>query len=137
MQANHFPELKSSLNPVAIKSQQKKQITRLLVRNGADTIVLKTEEIALFFTTAKVVFAIDKENNKYIVDKNLSVLMGELDNKSFFRANRQYILNINFIRSFQTHKRVKIVVALILLTARHTIIISQEQCSQFKKWILD
>lgn len=111
--------------------------SRILVRKGIENITLPLQEIVLFFTENKVAYAVDSSGRKYMVDKNLSDLEEELDNKSFFRANRQYILNIDYIKSFKSYERVKLWVDLTLPGLDHPIIVSQETAPLFRKWLLE
>jgi DNA-binding LytR/AlgR family response regulator len=68
-------------------------------------------------------------------DHNLTELEDALDQASFFRANRQYIININYIRGFKAYEKVKLQVDLTLPDLNHCIIISQEMAPQFKEWM--
>ena len=108
---------------------------RLIVKKGIENIALRTDDIVLMYTEEKLVFAIDKEGKKYIVDKKLSELEIELDHNIFFRANRQYIVNIGFIKSYKTYERVKLQVDLLTPNLNHHIVVSQEMAPFFKKWI--
>jgi len=108
---------------------------RILVRKGAENISLRLEEVVLFYTENKVVFVVDRQGRKYIFDRNLSDLEGELDHQQFFRVNRQYIVNIDFIRSYKTYEKVKLKIDLSLEAGGHVIVVSQETAPLFKKWI--
>jgi DNA-binding LytR/AlgR family response regulator len=110
---------------------------RILVRKGIENITMQLCEIVLFFTENKIVHAIDRNGRKYMVDKNLSDLEEELDKSVFFRANRQYILNINYIKSFKPYERVKLWVDLTLTDLDHSIIVSQETAPMFRRWLLE
>jgi len=109
--------------------------TRFIVKWGTDHIALPVHDIALFYTRNKVVYAIDKTGKKYIIDKTMSELESELDKKTFFRANRQYIININYIKGFSPYERVKLEVELLLPDFTDVIIISQDTAPIFKLWI--
>jgi DNA-binding LytR/AlgR family response regulator len=89
----------------------------------------------LFFTENKLVYVIDKNARKYLVDKNLSDLEVELDAKTFFRVNRQFIVNINYIRSFKAYERVKLQIELTVSDLNYFIVVSQETAPFFRKWI--
>ena len=91
--------------------------------------------MVLFFTENKIVYVIDKTGRKYLIDKNLSDLEVELDNKTFFRVNRQYIININYIRSFKAYERVKLQIELTVTDLNYFIVVSQETAPLFRKWI--
>lgn len=110
---------------------------RILLRKGIENLTLPLSEIVLFYTENKIVHAIDRNGRKYMVDKNLSDLEAELDDQTFFRANRQYILNIDFIKSFKPYERVKLWVDLTLPDIDHSIIVSQETAPLFRKWLLE
>lgn len=118
-----------------LAEQMKKRKTRLIVKKGMENIALRLDDVALIYTESKVVFVIANNEKKYIYDKNLSELEQELDKSIFFRANRQCIVNINYIRGFKTFEKVKLQVDLTFPTLPHKIIVSQETAPQFKKWI--
>ena len=109
--------------------------TRLLVQKGVEFIALKIEDIVLLYTENRLVYAIDKNEKKYIVNKKLNQLEEELNTKTFFRANRQCIISIHYTRSFRTYERVKLVVDLNLINFKFPVIISQENAANFRKWI--
>jgi DNA-binding LytR/AlgR family response regulator len=122
----------SKLNPFL---QPKK--TRLVVKKGIESIALPFDDIVLFFTENKVVYVIDKTGKKYLSDKNLGDLEMELDKNKFFRANRQYIVNINYIRSFKPYEKVKLQIDLATTDINHAIIVSQETAPIFRKWVYE
>ena len=109
---------------------------RLIVKKGIENIALKTEDIALIFTENKIVFVIDGQTGKkYISDKNLAELEADLDKNIFFRANRKYIISINFLKAFRTFEKVKLSVDLNLPENGHQIVISQDTAKSFKRWV--
>ena len=118
-----------------LKGFRQKTRSRLIVKKGIENVALKTDDIVVIYTEEKLVFAIDKEGKKYIVDKKLAELEMELDTNIFFRANRQYIVNIGFIKSYKTYERVKLQVDLSMPNLNHHIVVSQEMAPFFKKWI--
>lgn len=118
-----------------METTMKKKRSRLIVQRGSENFALRMEELAFFYTENKIVFVIDCLGKKYICDKNLSELEEELHENTFFRANRQFIINVNFIRGFRIYEKVKLQVDMIISTNHHPIIISQEMAPVFKKWI--
>jgi DNA-binding LytR/AlgR family response regulator len=116
--------------------KQKKK-SRMVVRKGIENISLTLQDIALFYTENKIVYVIDKTGKKYLSDKNLSELEEELDPDLFFRANRQYIVNINYVKGYKAYEKVKLQVDLTLPEINHCIIISQETAPAFRKWMYD
>ncbi|HTR27838.1 MAG TPA: LytTR family DNA-binding domain-containing protein [Puia sp.] len=116
-------------------SRADRKRSRILVRKGAEFQTVRIEDAGYFFTEHKLIFLVDKENRKYMAEKsNLSELEEELDRNLFYRANRKYIINANYIKRFKPLEKSKISVELTL-PVNEEIIISQENSASFKKWI--
>ncbi|HVG40017.1 MAG TPA: LytTR family DNA-binding domain-containing protein [Chitinophagaceae bacterium] len=131
-----FSQSSSPLNNL-LKQFPVKKKTRLVVKRGLDHIFLHLDDVVLFYTENKVVFVVDKNGKKYLVDKNLGDLEMELDETIFFRANRQYLVNINYIKGYKTYERVKLQADLTINNTDHCIVISQETAPHFKKWLYE
>ncbi len=114
-----------------------RQKSRLLVKKGLEHILLRIEDVILFYTENKIVFVIDRFSKKYILDKTLTELETELDEKMFFRANRQYIVNLNYVKGFKPFEKVKLLIDLNTPEINHSIIVSQETAQTFRKWMRD
>jgi DNA-binding LytR/AlgR family response regulator len=108
---------------------------RLIVKKGMENILLKLEDVVLFYTDSKIVYSLDKNGKKYICEENLSQLEYLLDDYQFFRANRQYIINSEYVKSYKTYEKVKLIVTMLLPELIHEIIISQETAPAFRQWI--
>ena len=114
---------------------QDKKKTRIIVKRGVEFQAIRTEDIVYFFTEHKLVFLVDKDNRKYMAEaNNLAELEEELDNNQFYRANRKYIVNANYIKRFKPLERSKISVEMTL-PLDEEIVVSQENSGAFKKWI--
>ncbi|MEO7047321.1 MAG: LytTR family transcriptional regulator DNA-binding domain-containing protein [Ferruginibacter sp.] len=133
---NHFLKYKYNFQffnaPHPLESRKK---TRILVKKGIVNFALRLEDIILFYTKNKAIYALDKFSKKYLIDKTLSELDNEMDKAIFFRANRQCLININFIKSFKTFQRVKLLVDISVPDFDYPIIISQHAAPTFRKWI--
>jgi DNA-binding LytR/AlgR family response regulator len=129
----HFSNQSSLDNLVQYVASRKK--TRLIVKKGMENISLRLEDIVLFFTENKIVYVVDQWGKKYLVDRNLGELEEDLDGAIFFRANRQYIVNINYIKGFKPYEKVKLQVDLAIPDLNYSIIISQETAPAFRKWM--
>lgn len=109
--------------------------SRLVVKRGLEYISLKLDDIVLFYTENKLVFVTDVNGKKYIAENNLSDLEEMLDQNQFFRVNRQYIVNIEFIRGYKPYEKVKLLLELNMPEINHHIVISQENSQQFRRWM--
>lgn len=108
---------------------------RLIARKGLEHVPLKLTDIALFYTENRLTFLIDREGKKYIADNNLSSLEQELDKSKFYRANRQYIINIDYIKGYKTTEKVKISVEMSVDSIKAPVMISQDSAADFREWI--
>jgi DNA-binding LytR/AlgR family response regulator len=133
MLERHFGN-ENSINDLLqyIKNHKKK---RIIVKKGMENISLRLDDVVLFYTENKIVYVIDRWGKKFLADKNLTELEDELDNTVYFRANRQYIININYVRGFKSYEKVKLIVDLTIPELNHCIIVSQEMAPQFREWM--
>lgn len=107
---------------------------RLLVRKGVNFIPIDTNRISYIFSEHKISFAKDNEGTIYMLDQSLSELEKMLDPKRFFRANRQYLVNLQSIKKFRSIEQSKIKLDLNPPT-KEDVIIGKENAGMFRKWI--
>jgi DNA-binding LytR/AlgR family response regulator len=117
----------------AISGLKKK--SRLIVQKGLEFVPLFIKDVVLIYTENKLTYVVDREGRKYVSEKNLADLTTLLDRERFFRANRQYILNMEFIKSYRPYGKSKLQVDVALSDNKHFIIISQENAPHFRNWI--
>ena len=98
-------------------------------------VPLRLEDIVLFYTEDKISYAVDRDGKKYICEKNLTELEELLTSGGFFRANRQYIVNAEYIRSYKTYDKVKLVIDLSIPVTENLIVVSQETAPHFRRWM--
>lgn len=108
---------------------------RIIGKTGLENVVLMVDDIAAFYTQNSLVYAISRNNKKILVDKKLNLLQAELANAGFFRISRKFLINIQFIKGYKPHKKVKLLVYLKDITIFETIEVSQDYTPAFKKWI--
>jgi DNA-binding LytR/AlgR family response regulator len=109
---------------------------RLVAFKEDESYTLKMEDIACLYSKKPYIVILDKNGQQYFYDKNLSEIEKELEETTFFRANRQYILNINYIRGYKVCDRVKLEVKLAEPIVCSPIIVSQKTAPVFKKWVI-
>jgi DNA-binding LytR/AlgR family response regulator len=135
MLEKHFTNHHSLANLMQYIGNHKKR--RMIVKKGMENISLRLDDVVLFYTENKVVYVLDRWGKKYLADKNLAELEDELDEATFFRANRQYIVNINYVKSFKAFEKVKLLIDITIPEINHSIVISQETAPAFRKWMHD
>ncbi|MBL7758914.1 MAG: response regulator transcription factor [Chitinophagaceae bacterium] len=107
---------------------------RFLIKRGADYISVKTEELAYFYATHKLVCLVDTKGQKYILDESLADIERQLDPMQFFRINRKYLVNQSAIRRIRSYPKSKLQLDLEP-TVSEEVIISQENVAGFKQWM--
>lgn len=107
---------------------------RFLVKRGTDYISVKTDDIAYFYATHKLVCMIDNKNQKFILDQSLSEIEKSLDPSQFYRVNRKYLVHLNAIKKIKCFPKSKLQLELEPLPAEE-IIISQDNVTAFKEWM--
>jgi DNA-binding LytR/AlgR family response regulator len=127
---NHF------LHPNVIAAANHRR-TRMVVKKGTGYVLLKLEDIVVIYTENKITYVVDRDGKKYVGERNLTEVESSLDKRMFFRANRQFIVNIEFIRSYKTYEKVKLQVDLTLPGLTSPIIVSQETAPQFREWVAE
>jgi two-component system response regulator LytT len=117
-----------------LSSGKKIYRSRLLVNLADGFQKVNTENIAWLISANKITTAVTFDNHHHIVDFTLDKLENELDPAMFFRANRQYILNIDSIHKVENWFNGKLIVK-TKPDAKERIVVSRERARSFKEWI--
>ncbi|GAB3555321.1 LytR/AlgR family response regulator transcription factor [Spirosoma fluminis] len=116
------------------KAQVKPFRQRFLLPYKDGYITLRVQDVDYFFSEAKLTFAHLMSGEQMIIPLTLEELEAELDPGHFFRANRQYIIQVNSIQRIHNYFNGKLKV----IAGSHTpteIIISKEKATAFKGWL--
>lgn len=119
-----------TVEPAALK-----KITRtFLTRKGREYVLLTSDSIPAFYTDNKITFAFDTTGKKFMINMTLIELENSLDPSMFFRANRQYLINRNFISRVKQLEegRFEIVIS---ATEPIQVEINQQKFSRLRQWI--
>ncbi|WP_010664304.1 LytR/AlgR family response regulator transcription factor [Marinilabilia salmonicolor] len=108
--------------------------SRLLTNLADGFQKVDTEKVAWLISANKITTAVTFDNHHHIVDYTLDKLEKELDPVIFFRANRQYILNIDAIHKVENWFNGKLIVK-TRPDAQERIVVSRERARSFKEWI--
>lgn len=97
----NLQKLLESLSP-------KTRLSRLPSRIGGKVKIIDVKEITHFFSEDKMTFAQTLEKRVLPINHSLIELEQRLEKEIFFRINRNYIININFIDDVRFANRVTI-----------------------------
>jgi DNA-binding LytR/AlgR family response regulator len=118
----------------AIRHGEKKYRRRFLVSKGAAFYKLPVEEIACFFSENRITTAATFNRQNHVVDFSLEALEEQLDPETFFRVNRQVIVNIQAIEKIENYFGGKLKVQ-INPPFEGTVVVSRLKAMDFKEWV--
>ncbi len=107
---------------------------RFLAKVGQRLFFIPTNEVAYFAADNKIVFLIDREGNRFVINTTIEKLETELNPKEFFRLNRKIIINACAIGQVKPYQSNRLKLHVKGITAQEEIIISRERVADFKQW---
>lgn len=114
----------------ALKNEYKQ---RFMVRIGDHIRSVTADEVLLFFADGRNVLLVNDQNRKSFLDYKLEELEEILDPAIFFRANRSFIININYISEVIVYSGSRLKIKM-KLEFEKDIIVSREKVATFKNW---
>ena len=123
--------MNNSLEIKSLIKEEKQKLSRILVKIGYNLKIVQTDEVSCFYSENKIVYLQTKERN-YQTDFTLDELQEVLDNKIFFRVNRQFIINSNFIKNIHTSPYYKVEME---FQPEEEITVSRDRVKDFKDWL--
>lgn len=125
-EVNHnLKEIKSLIK------EEKQKLSRILVKIGYNLKIVQTDEVSCFFSENKIVYLQTRERT-FPTDFTLDELQEVLDEKCFFRVNRQFIINSNFIKNIQTSPYYKVEME---FQPEEEISVSRDRVKDFREWL--
>jgi DNA-binding LytR/AlgR family response regulator len=113
----------------------RKKIRKRLITYVKDEIIrIDTADIAYIVLNESIVTVLTFEGKEYTVNSSLDDLIKELDNRIFYRANRQYVINVNAIESIWIYGRNQLRIQ-TKPQSTASILISKNKVAEFKKWL--
>lgn len=115
----------------ALIKEEKQKLSRIVVKIGYNLKIVQTDEVACFYSENKIVYLQTKDRN-YPSDFTLDELQEVLDSKKFFRVNRQFIINCDFVQNIHTSPYFKVELA---HQPEGEITVSRDRVRDFKDWL--
>ncbi|MCU7617563.1 LytTR family DNA-binding domain-containing protein [Chryseobacterium sp. PBS4-4] len=112
--------------------KDKTTLSRILVKIGYNLKIVQTHEVSCFFSENKIVYLQTSERS-YPSDFTLDELEEVLDEKKFFRVNRQFIINSDYIKNIHTSPNYKVE---LNFQPAEEITVSRDRVKDFKDWLV-
>lgn len=108
--------------------------SRFLARAGQKMFFVESNDVQYFQADDKIVFLVDKEGNRLVVDYTLEKLQDLLNPKEFFRLNRQVIARYTSIAQIKPYVNSRLKLLLRSGSKTEEVILSRERVHEFKQW---
>jgi two-component system response regulator LytT len=108
--------------------------TTLLVEYREKIIPLRVKDIAYFYLDKTIVKIITHSNQSFFFASSLEEVEKVLDPDLFYRANRQFLINKQFISSIERYFSRKLIAKLSVDTPE-AIMVSKAKANDFLRWI--
>ena len=115
--------------------ENRKEVKKLLVMLADKFYPLPVDDICYFYTAREKVTAYTFDGKKHPIDRTLDTLCEQLDERHFFRANRQFIISRKSVKDVDLWLGNRLSVNL-LAPVPERIIISKVKTPIFKKWLM-
>lgn len=120
-------EYKDGLSTIQYKN-------RFLAKVGQRMFFIHENEVAYFEAENKIVFLIDREGNRFVINYTVEKLEQILNPKNYFRVNRKTIVHADCIDQVKPFHNNRLKVFLKCMAPQEDIIISREKTGAFKNW---
>lgn len=108
--------------------------TRFLVKAGLQFKSVFVDDIDCFFVKEHCTFLRSVQGRSFDLDYSLEQIQGMVAPESFFRINRNYMVNIHYISTIHCYSSSRLKVELKNKTDEE-LIVSREKVSDFKEWL--
>ena len=115
--------------------RNRNDVKKLLIMLADKFYALPVNDISYFYTASEKVSAYTPDGKQHPVDRTLDTLGEQLNERLFFRANRQFIVSRKVIKDVDLWLGNRLSVNL-LLPVPERIIVSKVKAPLFKKWLM-
>lgn len=108
---------------------------RFLVKTGPALKAVPVDHVAYFLAEEGVVFLVTHLGKRFIIPDTLDQLEGQLDARSFFRINRQFILSIGAVQEIRPYFKGRLMLQVAPPVAGEALVVSAGRAPAFKHWL--
>lgn len=124
-------QLYNDLNFKNLIKEEAPKLSRIVSKIGYNLKIIQIDEVSCFYSENKIVYAQTSER-AFPTDFTLDELETVLDRNKFFRTNRQFVINLNFIKNIHTSPVFKVEMQ---FQPNEEITVSRERVKDFKDWL--
>lgn len=128
------PNYEGLLSAIASIQPANEYKNRFLAKVGQRLFFVEVNDVAFFQADNKIVYLVDKEGNRFVIDYTLEKLEAVLDQKLFFRLNRKFIVKVSAIDHIKPFYNNRLKLSVKGASSSDEMIISRERVAEFKAW---
>lgn len=117
-----------------ISSEKKEYRKRFLIQSNEAFSYLDVNDIAYFYSLQGITFGVTFSKREYPLNFSLESLKEQLNPDTFFKANRQFIINLNSIKKIHMYFQGKLKIETIPAHSED-IIVGKDKAASFKRWL--
>lgn len=117
-----------------IKNEKTEYRKRFLIQSNESFFHIPVDQIAFFYSMQGITFAVTFKKREYPVNFSLESLKEQLHPGTFFKINRQFIINIEAIKRVHTYFQGKLKLE-VHPSHSEDVIIGKDKAASFKRWM--
>lgn len=132
-----FPQVTANVVKISTVADSlvKNYRTRFLVKVGLNYNSVQTDDIECFYICERSLFLRTYGGKSYDLDYSLDQIQAMVDPNSFFRINRNYMVNIKAITNIFTYSINRLKLKLTHNDDSDDLIVSRDKVAEFKQWL--
>lgn len=134
-----YRQLSSAFSPIQIPASLevnpgRKYKDRFIGKIGQRLFFINIASIAFFEACNKIVYLVDVEGKRYVVDYRMEELSDMLDPAKFFRLNRSFIVHIQAIQQVKPYHNNRLQVFVSGASPKDELVIARDRVPEFRQW---
>ncbi len=126
----NFEDIKRLL----VSPMEREYKKRFTVKVGQHLKMIQADEVCCFFSENKGTYLRTSEGRNYLLEIPLDQLENQLAPQTFFRVNRKFYIQIDFIEDIIAYSNSRLKIKLKHFTGEE-IIVARERVKDFKNWL--
>lgn len=107
---------------------------RFLGKVGQRLFFIDVKNIAFFEADNKIVYLVDVQGNRFVIEYKMEQLINLLDPALFFRLNRSFIVHSNAIEQVKPHINNRLKLIVTGASQRDELVIARDRVVSFRQW---
>lgn len=108
--------------------------TRFTIKVGQQLKIIPITNIECFYSEHKATYIHTLDGRQYVLEQSLEQLEEQLNSTSFFRINRQCVINMSAIKTITQYTNSRLKISLNTFN-NALLIVSRERVKAFKSWV--